>query len=202
MPSFSLRKFLARMRALPVTIHDIERIQTDSIPAVEELTGALKLVATHMPIPVMGNVYSITVWEEKPGAFSERQAMRNALVKELGEPMSEEELSDGCRLFFRSENQRLPRTHVHKVLGEERLAKLCTAPRRGERVVVDEALVTMEMFLRDVDGKTRAVTTVLSHKLPPERIPVVLGVIQIVVREFRAKTRGSQDGSQTPDRSA
>jgi hypothetical protein len=202
MPSFSLRKFLARVRALPVTIHDIKRILTDSIPAVEELTGALKLVATHMPMPVMGNVYSIIVWEEEKGAFAERQAMRNALVKELGEPITEDELDDGCRLSFRSENQRLPRSHAHKVLGDVCLAKHCAALTKKERAAVDESLVAMELFLRDAEGKTRAVTAILLHRITSERIPLVIGVIQNITRDFARKNQGSQDGSQTPNRSA
>jgi len=189
MRRFSLRQFLKRVRALPVTISDIERIQTDSIPAVEELTGALKLIATHIHIPVMGNVYAITIWEEAP-TTAELQEMRNGLVKELDEPTAEEEIPDGCRLFFRSENQRLPRTYIQKVLGDECLARLCAGLSQEERATVDEALVAMETFLRDIDRKIQAVMAILS-KLPPDRIAIVNRTILNIVLAFRKKEGSS-----------
>ena len=183
MPRFRLEKYLARVRALPVTIGHVERIMTDSIPAAEELTGALKLIATHIHVPLMGNAYSISIYDEGPEAPSERRVMRAALIRALGEPIVETENPDGCLLFFKSDDQRMPRTYVHKVLGDERLAQHCTALSRGERAIIDEALAAMEAHLRDIPRKRQAIMAIMA-KLPRDRIPVVSNVLMAIVRDF------------------
>ena len=56
MPRFRLGQFLARVKALPVTLGHIERVLTDSIPTVEEQTGDIKLAGSHQYMPTLGNI--------------------------------------------------------------------------------------------------------------------------------------------------
>ena len=138
-------------------------------------------------MPLLGNIYAISIFEEGPNAVSERRLMRAALIKELGEPKLEDMKDTSLELFFMSDDQSIPRTRVHSVLGEERIAQHCAALSAEERAAIDEVLAAMEVLLRDIAGKAKATAAILS-KLPPERVIVVNEALMGIIMEFAQKS--------------
>lgn len=188
MRPFKLKAFIAGVKALPITLGNIERALTDSIPIVEGQATATKLFGSHQHIPLLGNVYAISICEVGPGADFESRLIRTALVKALGEPTMEDMKDTSTQMFFMSDDQTIPRTRVHSVLGDRRIAQLCAPLNTEGRAAIDEALAAMEVLLRDIDAKVKAIMAILG-KLPPESIVVANGVLMAIVREFGLKNR-------------
>ena len=112
--------------------------------------------------------------------------MRSALIRELGEPRVEDVRETGVQFFFMSDDQSIPRTEVHRRLGDKRLAELCADLSVEERVVIDEALAAMEVLLRNLPAKMTALREIMS-KLPAERVGPVSVVLERITREFMMK---------------
>ena len=89
MSKFSLHDYLDKVKTLPVTLGNMDRILAGKVPTVEEKTGDIRITASHQHVPVLGNVYVISITKEGPNADTECGLMRNALVRELGEPNME-----------------------------------------------------------------------------------------------------------------
>jgi len=180
-----------RLDRLPLVFHTL--IDLGKLKAEECLKGAEEgatYIATRTYLPSVGVVYSISFG----GTTEGKNRLLQEITQELGSPAVFDQTLPTWIGMWKSPSQEIPKTTVHKVLGEERILAICQEHGLDEKGIqlVGVCLAILRATMGIALKKRLNVIGHTLKDLPSEQVTRITSTVLHITSEFAIESTQSR----------